>query len=309
MLEGYWQESLDVLHLFFDSLFRNTNHPFDLIVFDNGSCEQVRDYLCELGGKGKIQYLILSDYNLGKLGAMDFMFRVAPGKYVSFADSDVYFRPGWLDASLEVMKIFPEAGQVTALPTADKATDNCDSTYRGIERDPSIRTEKGGLIPERFVEAHRLSIGKSRDNYYEAIGERNEIRIKRDGLSTYASAQDFQFTTRRRIIEEVLPLEVTDDEEYHDPIYSPVFESRIDSLGYWRLSTVDYLVHHIGNTMPLSDSETSWVFEDVDAFKNSKTNWDSQKGSVLRRRLLHNRYSRWLLKKINALTYSLLYEE
>ncbi len=309
MLEGYWQESLDVLHLFFDSLFRNTKIPFDLMVLDNGSCEEVHEYLNHLQKEGKIQYLILSNYNLRKLGAMNFMFSAAPGKYVSFSDSDVCFRAGWLEKSLEILNTFPEAGQVTALPTADKTTKHYASTYQDIKADPTIEVETGALIPEQFLEAHRLSVGKSRELYYQSIGERNDTKISRGNVSAYVSAQDFQFTTRKEIIQRVLPLEVTeDDEEYYDPIYSPVFESRLDDLGYWRLSTEDYLVHHIGNSVPSSNPEMFWVFDENNAHTSSREH-RCKKRSYIKRKILHNHYSRWLLKKINTLTYSLLYEE
>lgn len=308
MLEGYWRESLDVLRLFFDSLFCNTKMPFDLMVFDNGSCDDVRKYLNQLQNDGKIQYLVLSEYNLCKLGAMNFLFSVAPGKYVSFVDSDAYFRSGWLKSSLEVMETFPQAGQVTALPTSDKTTHYYTSTYQGIKSDPTIDVKTGKLIPEQFLEAHRLSIGKSRELYYRSVGKRNETKISRNNVRAYIAAQDFQFTTRKDIIRQVLPLEVTEDEEYYDPIYSPVFESRLDALGYWRLSTGDYLVHHIGNTLPSSDSEASWVFDDSDIRRKSRKR-QYNGTSCINCKLLRNHYVRKLLKKINTLTYSLLYEE
>jgi len=39
------QASLDVLRLCLGSLLANTPRPFDLLVFDNGSCEPVVEYL------------------------------------------------------------------------------------------------------------------------------------------------------------------------------------------------------------------------------------------------------------------------
>ncbi|MEW6718195.1 MAG: hypothetical protein AB1345_11930 [Chloroflexota bacterium] len=67
-LDGYWQESLDVLKLCLQSMRRSTQLPFDLIVFDNGSCDEVRDYLIEQYQESQIQYLIFSKKTWGKLG-------------------------------------------------------------------------------------------------------------------------------------------------------------------------------------------------------------------------------------------------
>ena len=96
-LDGYWKESFDVLKLFFRSLQENTNEPYDLMVFDNGSCSEIRDYMINLRDQGIIQYLILSEKNLRKLGALNYLLQSAPGEFISYADSDVYFLPGWLD--------------------------------------------------------------------------------------------------------------------------------------------------------------------------------------------------------------------
>ncbi len=97
-----------MLKLFFDSLYANTGQPFDMMVFDNGSCEEVQDYLLDLKHNGKIQYLIFSQQNLKKLGALNFLLSAAPGEYIAYADSDVYFLQGWLDESLKVLAAFPE---------------------------------------------------------------------------------------------------------------------------------------------------------------------------------------------------------
>jgi glycosyltransferase involved in cell wall biosynthesis len=301
---------LDVLRLCLDSLLANTRHPFDLMIFDNGSCVEVQDYLIELRRRGNIQYLILSQHNLRKLGALDFLLSVAPGEIISYADSDVYFLRGWLDASIEILESFPEAGQVTAIPTADKVTDYCSSTYNGIRRDNTVVVETAeALIPRRFIEAHRASIGKSREAYDQTLGDRQDTRVTRDGVSAYVSAQDFQYTTTREAIDEVLPLKLKSPEEYYDPLYSPAFEARLDELGFWRLSTVDYLVHHIGNTMPSSAEGADWVFEQDLLERGAHQEAVGHDMPYLKRKLLHNRYSRRLLKRINTLTYSLLYEE
>ena len=44
-LSGYYTESLDVLKVCLDSLWHNTDMSYDLFVFDNASCSEVRDYL------------------------------------------------------------------------------------------------------------------------------------------------------------------------------------------------------------------------------------------------------------------------
>ena len=100
-LLGYWSGSLEVLELCLGSLRENTAEPFDLLVFDNGSCPEVRRFLARMRERKEIQLLMLSDRNLGKTGAWNLMFRAAPGDIVVYTDSDVYFQRGWLELSLE----------------------------------------------------------------------------------------------------------------------------------------------------------------------------------------------------------------
>jgi hypothetical protein len=62
-LRGYYQHSLDVLKLCLTSLHANTDGEFDLMVFDNGSCAEVREFLLAEQASKRIQYLTLSERN------------------------------------------------------------------------------------------------------------------------------------------------------------------------------------------------------------------------------------------------------
>ena len=66
--DGYWRESLPILDLCFESLRDPEGPAFDLFVFDNGSCEEVRDHLLRMLERDAIQYLLLSRHNVGKVG-------------------------------------------------------------------------------------------------------------------------------------------------------------------------------------------------------------------------------------------------
>jgi glycosyltransferase involved in cell wall biosynthesis len=307
-LRDFWAESLDVLKLCFQSLHDNTGQPFDLMVVDNGSCREVREYLLESQSAGRIQFLTFSSYNLRKLGALKILLSAAPGEIISYADSDVYFLPGWLDASLKVLEVFPEAGQVTALPTSDRIGQFTASTLKGIERDQSLKVRRGyDLVPACFKEVHRLSIGKSKQQYAQTLQGKEEVLIVRNGVSAFASAQDFQFTTTRRVLESIGPLVLKDRSEYFDPLYSPAFEARADEKGFWRLSTTDYLVHHVGNRMPASTEGSAWIFQES-ARQSSLPN-ASQPRPGIKSRVLRSTKVRRILKRINTVSYSLLFEK
>ncbi len=56
-LSGFYEETLDVLKVSLDSMRNDAGLPFDLLVFDNGSCPEARDYLIQEKEEGRIQYL------------------------------------------------------------------------------------------------------------------------------------------------------------------------------------------------------------------------------------------------------------
>ena len=54
-LSGFYADMLDVLKLTLNSILENSDLPFDLLVFDNASCPEVREYLVEMQAQHKIQ--------------------------------------------------------------------------------------------------------------------------------------------------------------------------------------------------------------------------------------------------------------
>lgn len=307
-LNGFWENSLNTLKIFFDSLEKSTKQDYDLMVLDNGSCKIVKEYLLNKQSDGFIQYLTFSNYNLRKLGAMNLLFGAAPGEIISFADSDVYFLDGWLDETLKIMTEFPEAGMVSALPTIDKSKDYYSSTSQGINHDYSIQVCEGdNIIPMNYIDAHRNSIGKTKREYFQNVGERVDTFISRNNVNAYVCAQDFQFTTKREIIQKVLPLNIRSNEEYYDPIYSPVFEAKVNEAGYWRLSTKNYLIHHIGNDSSKLDEELSLLGDNRIHEKGSQNKFQQRKKNNIKNRILEHPIFRSILKKVYSKIYNWLY--
>ena len=74
---GYFEQRFAVTRLSLESLIANTPEPHDLIVFDNGSCPELVEYLVKLRDEGHIQYVLLSASNIGKIGALQIIFQAA----------------------------------------------------------------------------------------------------------------------------------------------------------------------------------------------------------------------------------------
>src|SRR4030067_2886614 len=121
-LAGYYAQGLELLRAFLGSIWENTDQPYDLLVFDNASCQEVRSFLLEAQSQGRVQYLVFSEQNVGKAGAWNFIFASSPGEYIAYSDSDIYFYPGWLSAQLAVLEDIPEVGMLPGMPVRHPGT-------------------------------------------------------------------------------------------------------------------------------------------------------------------------------------------
>jgi hypothetical protein len=248
-LSGYYEQSLDVLKRVVDSLHatREDAHPYDVMIFDNHSCAEVREYLKEASDQGKIQYLIFSDTNIGKIGAWNFMFGAAQGKYTVFSDGDVGFRTGWLNASLELFDAFPNVGMVTARPVRT-SMEYSAATLEWASQHPGV-LEEGQFLEWDVYWEHARSVGISEEQGRINFPSRKDYRLTYNGKSAFVGATHFQFMARNELLKQIVPL----------PSVQPMrgereLDVQIDKLGCLRLLTEKPYVWHMGNRPDLLNS-------------------------------------------------------
>ena len=246
-LGGYYAQSLDVLRAVVDSLqaSREKAHPYDVMIFDNHSCAEVRTYLKEASDQGLIQYLVLSDTNIGKIGAWNYMFAAAAGEYIVFADGDVQFRPGWLSESLALFDAFPNLGMVTARPL--RTPMEYSSASLEWARNAGC-LEEGQFIDWDTFWEHVESLGREEAEMRQDFEKGKEYRVISKGKTAFIGAAHFQFMARRDILHKIIPL----------PSEQPMRGERaldmaLNEMGLLRLTTEKPLVRHLGNTLPANE--------------------------------------------------------
>ena len=243
---GYFAQSLDILKLCLNSLWEHTQAEYDLMVFDNASCPEVRQYLLEQQAAGRIQYLMLSEQNIGKAGAWNAIFGAAPGEIVAYADSDVYYYPGWLTAQLKVLDAFPQLGMVTGMPMWSPP-EYATSTVAWAEKN-AVQIEQGKFLPWEDYFRHSRSLGASEAKARAHFDSVEDLRLTYSGQPYYVGASHFQFVAPAAALRSVLPI----------PNKRPMGQVRlldvaINEQGYLRLSTPEWWVQHLGNR--LSETE------------------------------------------------------
>ncbi len=285
-LSGYFAGALDVLKASLRSLRENTAPPFDLLVFDNGSGEETVTFLQDLRRQGGIQYLMLSDRNVGKAGAWDIVIPAAPGEILAYADSDVYFYPGWLPAGMAILETFPRVGMVTCRPMRT-SPDLTSATLAWAERDPEARLQPGRWISWETFREHDLGLGQEEDEIRKRYEATQDLRLEYRGQVALVGAVHWQFVAHKRVLQQFVPLAID------QPLSGDrKLDELLDRAGYLRLMTAPPLVRHLGNTLPadLANELAASTRPPAPRRRARWLDWKPLRSLLLR---LHNAIFRW----------------
>lgn len=241
---GYFEGRMEVLRACLGSILAHTDEPYDLLVFDNGSCDEVGDYLEGLRRSGSIRYLMRSSQNIGKIGAFQVLFRAAPGEVVAYCDDDIYHYAGWLGAHLAILDTFPGVGMVSGCPVYSLfEEERISSNLRFVDRAPEARLERGQFIPPDWVEEWAESYGRDAETAKKEAAAGEHLVLAYRGLRVYAMANHNQFVSPKSVITRCLP------DSWSGRLMGEMRELDIavNQAGHLRLTTLERTTQHMGN--------------------------------------------------------------
>ena len=244
MLSGYYADLLNVLKACLNSIRETADLPFDLMVFDNGSCDEVIQYLVDENQAGNIRYLILSEKNMGKGGAWNILFGAAPGEILVYTDNDALFYPGWLSRSIQLLQTYPNVGMITARPYHSKP-EYFTKTVEWAQSTTEATLEEGRFLNWEDFSSFSMSLGYSEEQTKDWYTHSHEIKLTYHDVPAIVGSSHWQFCGYKSVLQSFLPFQM-------DRPMGQVkqLDQRMNDAGYLRLMVTDPLVQKMSNTLP-----------------------------------------------------------
>jgi hypothetical protein len=245
--EGYFARSMEIFRYHLASLHQYTHEPFNYLVLDNGSCPEVKRELEQLHEEGWIDWLVLSEQNLGKTGALNMILAGMPNEWICFADSDMLFRPGWLEESWKIRDSFSNLGMIGAqIIFPDWDVDKGNTQFRQTT-DPRYRFE--AVKPEAWIVdeyCRARGISAERREFYGQMAL-DQVTCVDSGVQAILGGNSHQqFLARREVLREILPLPATLQLSRQEDTYQ---DAELDRRGYLHLTTTRPYLYHMGNAV------------------------------------------------------------
>lgn len=239
-LNNYYKDSLTVLEYCLNSLFKTTHSQTLITVVNNGSCDEVVNYLNDLFSQQKI-HEIYHTQNIGKLNAILKGLVGSNIELVTISDADVLFLDNWQHETLTVFNSFPKAGVVGIVPQFRTFEYMCGNLI--LQNLFSKKMQFSEVKNPEGLKSFYKSIGWNEGSYNSDYLEQI-LTIENKETTVVVGSGHFVATYKREIFKEIKTfLEYKlggSSERYLDEI--------LLKYGLWRLTTFDNYAYHMGNT-------------------------------------------------------------
>ncbi len=236
--DGYHAQRLRVVQVSLLSMAKNLPGNVDILVWDNGSCAALTDWLRE---EFKPDTLILSA-NIGKSSARASIFKMQPpDNIIALADDDMLYYPGWWEAQEKILTTYPNVGAVSGYPVRTQARWGNKSTLAWAEKNGKIET--GRFIPDEWERDFCTSIGRDPEFHQRYTLADKDRRIKYKGVPAYLMAHHCQFMAYAGRLAPLTEFNQQATSNEQD------FDIAVDNAGYLRLTTTKRYTRHIGNVL------------------------------------------------------------
>ncbi|MGZ0017452.1 glycosyltransferase family A protein [Yeosuana sp. AK3] len=238
--EDYFKDSLKILKLCIESLIKTVHNRTFITIVNNGSCQEVKEYLEALFNNDDIHELIHTE-NIGKLNAIIKGLVGNDIELVTISDADVLFLPNWQQETINVFNNVPKAGVVGVVPQFKMYEAHCGNVIFDniLNNKMSFLYVKNPLALERFYE----SIGWDKSYNKDYLKYNLGLKVS-PSLNVLIGSGHFVATYKKEIFNEIT--------SFIGYKLGGISETYLDKTsikkGYWRLTTQENFAYHMGNT-------------------------------------------------------------
>ncbi|PBI89461.1 hypothetical protein BSF41_19940 [Flavobacterium sp. ACN2] len=259
--EGYFKDSFTILKLCLNSLFCTSHKKTFITVVNNGSCQEVTNYLHELYLENKI-HEVLETTNIGKLNAI--LKGIVGHKFplITITDSDVLFLDDWQKASYSIFENFPKVGVVCPTPSSRSLSTYTSNIFWDsfFSKKLSFSKVKNPLALKKFA----VSVGNP--DFYNKAHLENYFTISNKNEKAVIGAGHFVGTYRGEIFSS-LGVKYS-NYKMGGGSESEILDIPVVKKGFWRLSTEDNYAYHMGNVVE------DWMRDEVSKIEQNKSEVD-----------------------------------
>lgn len=294
---GFYANSLEVFKLSLRSLIGSNSDQYKITVVNNGSCQEVQDFLASFSGK-EINTIIHHSKNIGKIDALIGAARGARESLITLTDADILFLKNWFPATQEVFHAFKKAGSVSPIPFRHGFYYGTSSVLKDILL-KKLKFQRL-KIPENFADHNK---------YLESINWGNEKTdsldwpvVQKANVRAIVGSGHQVLTIKREILFSTVPISpsltlIGEDSEFK------YIDEPVDRAGLLRLATFRNHAFHMGNTLE------PWMEEKFNAAgaEESKSSSSDIKEKVIKNQLTLNfriyQFRKFISKRLFNLVY------
>lgn len=238
--EGYFKDSFEILKLSLKSLFKTTHKKTYITIVNSGSHSDVRNYLDQLLEANYIHEL-MHTVNIGKLNAILKGLTGNRFSLVTITDADVLFLNNWQKATYQVFETFPKVGFVSPCPSSRMLKNHSYNLLIG-----KMFSSKLKFTDVKNREAMRKfahSVGN--DSLYNKYHLEKYLTLEKNYINAVVGGGHFVGTYLSNIFDD-LPY-LYSEYSLGGTSENLLLDEPIVKQGYWRVSTEDNYVYHLGN--------------------------------------------------------------
>jgi len=278
--QGYFKDSFQILIYCLESLFKTSHSKTYFTIVNNGSGDEVVNYLNQLHKDGKIQEIIHTT-SIGKLNAILKGLTGQQFPLITITDADVLFLSDWQKSTYNVFEAFPKTGVVSPVP---------NSKLLRYYTAPVIWNNlfsKGCNFTKVENSEAMLAFAKSIGNpsLFQKVHLDKNLTISDKNVTALIGAGHFVATYKGICFDNLQHrfsnFSLGGDSE------QKLLDRPANELGLWRLSTQQNFAYHMGNT------KEDWMIEELDKIIENNSNFN---GIELSQKVYSSIWNKFIIK-------------